>query len=191
MLRFQTPGNFNQVLFRRHTRRHTIIVPPYGDPQSQDTTVSDVNSRSESVNRNVPPLYSESSSSPTSGTRGVTRENGYNSRPNKQPESSPDGGAASNSVSEYLENSGRTDSTYQTKKNSTENVNSDPSGANGQNKRRRSKSKKARSMISTDLPPLRDVGAGANISSLGNERRGILPPIQESKRSAELFTVTK
>ena len=157
--------------------------------------MSNVDSRSPPVNRNGPPLYSESISFPTSGTRDVVaRENGHNSRPKRQPESRGDGGAASNSVSEYLKNSiQRADSTYQTKNNSTENenINSEPSGGNGQNKRRRSRSKKARSAISTDLPPLRDVGAGANMSSLGNERRAILPPIQESKRSAEMFTVTK
>ena len=189
---FQTPTNFNKVLWRRHT----IIVPPYVDPESRDTPASNSNSPLESANTNVPPLYSESISSPTSGTRGVTRENRYNSQPTRQPESSGDGGAESNLVSEDLGNSEQADSAYQMKKNSTENVNvnSEPSGINERQKQRRPKRKKSRSMISTDLPPLRDVGASANISSLGNDRRAILPPIQapESKRSSvDIFTVTK
>ena len=193
MQHFQTPTNFNKVLWRRHT----IIVPPYADPESRDTPVSNSNSRLESANTNVPPLYSESISSPTSGTRGVTRENRYNSQPTtRQSESSGDGGAASNSVSEDLGNSERANSAYQMKNNSTENenVNSEIPVVNERQKQRRPKRKKSRSMISTDLPPLRDVGASANISSLGNDRRAILPPIQapESKRSSvDIFTVTK
>ena len=187
---FQTPANFNKVLWRRHT----IIVPPYADPESRDTPVSNSNSRLESANTNVPPLYSESISSPTSGTRGVTRENRYNSQPTRQPESSGDNAAASDS--EDLGNSEQADSAYQMKNNSTgnENLNSELPGVNERQKQRRPKRKKSRSMISTDLPPLRDVGASANISSLGNNRRAILPPIQapESKRSSvDIFTVTK
>ena len=189
---FQTPTNFNKVLWRRHT----IIVPPYADPESRDTPAINESSRSESVNTNVPPLYSESILSPTSETRGVTRENRYNSQPTRQPESSGDGGAESNLVSKDLGNAARANSAYQMKNNSTENenVNSELPGVNERQKQKRSKRTKSRSMISTDLPPLRDVGASVNISSLGNDRRAILPPIQapESKRSSvDIFAVTK